>query len=71
VLLATEGSFHHQIGLKFKEETTKMLPLEHSSVWRWTLQKVDWKHLKSSEMWCWAKIEKITWTDRVRNEILH
>ena len=70
VLLAKEVSFHHQTGLKFKEETTKMLHLEQSSVW-WTLQKVDWKHLKSSEMWWWTKIEKINWTYRVRNEILH
>ena len=28
-----EDSFHQQIGLKFKEETSKMLHLEHSFVW--------------------------------------
>jgi hypothetical protein len=21
-------------------------------------------------MWCWRKMEKISWTDRVRNEVL-
>jgi hypothetical protein len=26
-------SFHQQIGLKFKEETSKVLNLEHSCVW--------------------------------------
>jgi hypothetical protein len=30
----------------------------------WTLQK----HLESFEMWCWRKMEKISWTDHVRNE---
>jgi hypothetical protein len=24
--------------------------------------------LESFEMWCWRRIEKISWTDRVRNE---
>jgi hypothetical protein len=36
-----------------------------------TLQKVDQKYLESSEMWCWRRMEKIRWTDRVRNEVLH
>jgi hypothetical protein len=34
----------------------------------WTLCAVDQKHLESSEMWCWRRIEKISWTDHVRNE---
>jgi hypothetical protein len=29
---------------------------------------VDQKHRKSFEMWCWRRMEKISWTDRVRNE---
>jgi hypothetical protein len=40
----------------------------------WTLRKVlvDQKYLESFEMWCWRRIEKISWTDRVRNEeVLH
>ena len=36
----------------------------------WTLRKVGQKHLKSSEMWCWTSMDKIIWTDRVRNEVL-
>jgi hypothetical protein len=28
-----EDSFHQQTGLKFKEETSKVLYLEHSFVW--------------------------------------
>jgi hypothetical protein len=38
----------------------------------WTLQKVDQKYLESFEMWCWRRMEKISWTDRVKNEeVLH
>jgi len=34
----------------------------------WTLRKVDRKYLKRFEMWCSKGIQKISWTDRVRNE---
>ena len=33
----------------------------------WTVRAVD-KHLESFEMWCWRRMEKISWTDHVRNE---
>jgi hypothetical protein len=36
-----------------------------------TLQAVDQKHLESFEMWCWRMMEKISWTDHVRNEEVH
>jgi hypothetical protein len=32
------------------------------------LRAVDQKHLESFEMWCWKRMEKISWTDHVRNE---
>ena len=34
----------------------------------WTFRRVDQKHLESFEMWCWRRMEKIIWTDHVRNE---
>jgi hypothetical protein len=34
----------------------------------WTLRATDRKSLKSFEMWCWRRMEKISWTDNVRNE---
>ena len=34
----------------------------------WTLRAVDQKHLESTEMWCWRRMEKISWTEHVRNE---
>jgi hypothetical protein len=38
----------------------------------WTLRKIDQKYLENFEMWCWRRMEKIIWTDRVRTEeVLH
>jgi len=34
----------------------------------WTFRAVDQKQLESFEMWCWRGMEKISWTDHVRNE---
>ena len=34
----------------------------------WTLRATDQKYLESFEMWCWRRMEKSIWTDRVRNE---
>jgi hypothetical protein len=35
----------------------------------WTLRAVDQKQLvEIFEMWCWRRMEKISWTGHVRNE---
>jgi hypothetical protein len=36
----------------------------------WTLRAADQKYLESFEMWCWRRMEKISWIDHVRNEEL-
>jgi hypothetical protein len=36
----------------------------------WTLQNINHKFLESSETWSWRRVEKISVTDRVRNEVL-
>jgi hypothetical protein len=33
----------------------------------WTLLKVDQKYPGSFKMWWWRRMEKISWTDRVRS----
>ena len=38
--------------------------------WPRTLRAADQKYLESFEMWCWRRMEKISWTDHVRNEDL-
>jgi hypothetical protein len=42
----------------------------NNGVESWTLLALDQKHMKSFEMWCWRRIEKISCTDHVRNEVL-
>jgi len=34
----------------------------------WTIRAVDRKNLESFEIWCWRRMEKISWTDHVRNK---
>jgi len=31
---------------------------------------VDQKQMESFELWCWRRMEKISWTDHVKNEVL-
>ena len=54
-----------------KEETNKVLHVELSFVWCWN-SDISESNLKIPgkcvEMWCWGWIQKISWTDRVRNE---
>ena len=33
-----------------------------------TYQNINWKYHRRIAMWCWRRMEKISWTDRVRNE---
>ncbi|WP_410967417.1 hypothetical protein, partial [Salmonella sp. SAL04191] len=34
----------------------------------WTLRKRDIQYLESFEMWTWRKMQKIKWTEKIRNE---
>jgi hypothetical protein len=34
----------------------------------WTLRELHQKYLESFEMWCWRRMEKISWTDRINKE---
>ena len=43
--------------------------MECSLTWCWNLDTSESRSdLESFEMWCWRKMEKISWTDYVRNE---
>jgi len=62
------------LGVKLKKKPVKfyILSIALCGAGTWTLQKVDQKYLESFEIWCWRRMEKISWTDRVRNEgVLH
>jgi hypothetical protein len=62
--------FHQQTGLKFKEEkaTCYIWSISFYRDENWTLLKVHQKYLESFNKWCWRRMEKISWTNRVRNE---
>jgi hypothetical protein len=34
----------------------------------WTLRKLEQKYLEIFEMWCWRRMEKIKWSEKVTNE---
>ena len=34
------------------------------------LRKLKRKYLQSSEIWCWRRIDKIKWSEKVTNEVL-
>jgi len=36
----------------------------------WTFREVHQKYMKFSKVWCWRRMEKISWTDRVKNKVL-
>jgi len=62
--------FTSTLGLKLRKKLVKyyiwIIALYGAETW--TLRAVDWKHLESFEMWCYRRMENISWTDDVRNE---
>ena len=62
--------FTRSINLNLKKRLVKSL------VWSillyaseaWTIMKSDINRLEAFEMWCWRRILKIKWTDRINNE---
>jgi hypothetical protein len=64
--------FTNKWDLNFRKE------LVQCYIWRidfygfrtWTLRKAQQKYLVNTEMWRWRRMEKISWTDSVRNEVL-
>jgi len=62
--------FTSTLELKLKKELVKcyIWSIALYGVETWTIRAVDQKHLESFEMWCWRRMEKISWTDHVRNE---
>jgi hypothetical protein len=44
---------------------------EKQQIISWMFQKVEQKYVGSSEMWGWRRVEKINWTDLVKNEALN
>ena len=58
--------FYQQIGLNLRKNLVKCYIWSMAETW--TLLAADQKYLESFEMWCWRRMEKISWTEHVRNE---
>ena len=76
IIIAKEA-FHRKISLlisKLNIEFKKKLV--RCYVWSialygsetWILRKLQRKYLESFEMWCWRRMEKIKWSEKVTNE---
>jgi hypothetical protein len=60
-------------GFKFMG-SSKLIHLEDSFGWCSNSRHfatVDHEYLQSFEMWCWRRMEKIRWTDRMKMNKLH
>ena len=64
--------FNGTLGLELRKKLVKcyIWSVAFCGAETWTLRAVDRKQLESFDMWCWIRMEKISWTDRVRNEEL-
>jgi hypothetical protein len=74
ILQIQKALFTIKFDLKFRKKLEKYYTWSRASYGAetWTLRNVGQKYLDSFEMWCWRRIEKISQTDRVRNEkVLH
>jgi len=62
--------FTRKIRIKFNGKSSKcyVSSIVLCGAENWTLQKGDQKYLGSFEMWFWRRMQKIFWTDCVKNE---
>jgi hypothetical protein len=64
--------FTSKLDLKLRKELVKCynmsIDLRVYGAENWALRTVNQKHLESFKMWYWRRMEKISWTDHVRNE---
>jgi hypothetical protein len=60
--------FTSTMDLELRKKLVKYYILALYGAETWMLRAIDQKRLESFEMWCWRKMEKISWTNHVRNE---
>ena len=60
--------FTSKLDLNLRKKLVKCYIWSFYGAETWTLRTADQKYLESFEMWCWRRMEKISWTDHVRNE---
>lgn len=67
-MLQEENLFTGKTGLKFNIKSSKcyILSTVLYGAENWTSQRGDQKYLGKFEMWCWRRMQKTSWADRVR-----
>ena len=63
-------SIRNSFNIKFSNRNSFAVICFYAPLITWTLRAVDHKHLECFEMWCCRRMEKISWADYVRNEVL-
>ncbi|KAJ4439967.1 hypothetical protein ANN_08098, partial [Periplaneta americana] len=64
----------HQVPIQWsthpltKEDTSEVLCVECGIVETWTLRRSEEKRLEAFEMWIWRRMDRVKWTDKIRNE---
>jgi len=67
--LTRRSLFINTLGLHLRKKlvTCYILSIAFCGTETWTLWKVDQKHLEGFETRCWRRMEKINWTEHVKN----
>jgi hypothetical protein len=65
----TKSLFTRKLDLNLRKKQAKYYNwcTEICGAENWTLRKADQKYMNRFEMWCWRRIERIRWTEHVRN----
>ena len=61
-------SYNLNIELKKKSVSCYVWRIDLYGSETWTLRKLELKYFESFEIWCWKKIEKIKWSEKVKME---
>ena len=58
------------VKLKVRLVKAMLFPVVMYGSERWVLRKPEEKKLEASEMWCWRRVLRLSWTKRVPNEAM-
>ena len=76
IIYAVKSAFSKKTIFTSNLYLTLWMKLVKSCIWSIALYgvetfdnlEINQKYLESSEIWCWGRMEQISWTDHVRNE---
>ena len=71
-LLTGKEAFSAGPWKRSKEEASEVLCVECSVVWcrDSTLRRNEQKRLEAFQMWIWRRMERVKWTDKIKNAVV-